>query len=138
VALTPAQRVLARTVPFVDCLIYVGNPSMRYGRIGIGGGRYRGAHVVVWEDHNGRPVPPGHVIDHLCVTPRCVNVDHLRPLTPAQNTARMIRHRFRDRRVCGRGHSLEDAYRRQNGHGRTCRTCERARVRAAYYAAKGA
>lgn len=43
------------------------------------------AHRVSWEFANG-PIPKGMVIDHRCGNPPCVNPEHLRVVTQAQNT----------------------------------------------------
>lgn len=42
------------------------------------------AHRVSWELANG-PIPDGMFLDHICHTPACVRVDHLRLATPKQN-----------------------------------------------------
>jgi hypothetical protein len=70
------------------CWIYEG-PSTRggYGRLCDGGGKSRGAHVVMWERTNG-PVPRGLHLDHLCTVRACIRPDHLEPVTPAENTRR--------------------------------------------------
>lgn len=45
------------------------------------------AHVVAWEEAHG-PVPDGHELDHLCRVRACVRVDHLEPVTHAENIRR--------------------------------------------------
>lgn len=45
----------------------------------------RGAHVISWEKANGRPVPAGMQVHHLCSQPRCSNPDHLDLRTPGAN-----------------------------------------------------
>lgn len=47
-------------------------------------GRLLAAHRVSWELANG-PIPEGMVIDHRCANKSCVNPDHLRVITNAQN-----------------------------------------------------
>lgn len=54
-----------------------------YGRIQVAG-RHRGAHAVAWEAAHG-PVPDGKHVDHLCHNRPCINVNHLRLLTPVEN-----------------------------------------------------
>jgi hypothetical protein len=60
-----------------------------YGAITLGHGlKNVRAHRVAWEIANG-PIPEGHAIAHNCMSfgapndnKRCVNPDHVRPLTP--------------------------------------------------------
>ena len=42
------------------------------------------AHRFSWERSNGK-VPEGLWIDHICYTPACVNVEHMRLVTIQQN-----------------------------------------------------
>lgn len=55
-----------------------------YGKFKTGG-KSVFAHRYAWERANG-PVPEGMVIDHACRNTACVNVDHLRVATQAENT----------------------------------------------------
>lgn len=49
-----------------------------YGEIATGGSsKHRRAHVVAWEQANGRSVPPGHCVLHTCDNPPCCNPGHL-------------------------------------------------------------
>lgn len=71
--------------------------------------RVRGAHRIIWEQHNG-PTPEGlRDLDHLCRNPSCVNPAHLEAVTQTENIrralsalsmddAREIRRRTRTRR----------------------------------------
>jgi hypothetical protein len=43
------------------------------------------AHRLAWSYRNKRPVPDGMVVMHTCDIPRCVNPDHLRVGTNADN-----------------------------------------------------
>lgn len=45
------------------------------------------AHRMMWERLRG-PIPETYVIDHLCAVKRCVNPDHLEPVTQAENILR--------------------------------------------------
>lgn len=50
-------------------------------------GKYVGVHKVAYEYLIG-PVPEGMELDHLCHNKRCVNPDHLEPVTHAENLRR--------------------------------------------------
>jgi hypothetical protein len=98
-----------------------------------GYGRYshKQAHRVVYEQMVG-PIPDGMTIDHICFNRRCVEPNHLRPLSPMEN---FRNHRSRPVLVpdgeCINGHAYtpDNTYTRPNGQ-RDCRSCIRARVRA--------
>jgi hypothetical protein len=63
-------------------------------------------------------IPSGMHIDHLCRNTRCVNPDHLEPVTQAENNRRA------KRTHCKRGHEFtqDNRYPDQNGK-RICRAC---------------
>lgn len=42
-------------------------------------------HRVIWQQANGL-IPEGLQIDHICRNTRCCNVEHLRVVTPGENT----------------------------------------------------
>lgn len=83
-------RVLNRTERLDTCWIFTGGGDGKgYGSVGVGR-REEGTkrtHQVVYEALRG-PVPDGFELDHLCATPRCVNPDHLEPVTHAENMRR--------------------------------------------------
>lgn len=45
------------------------------------------AHRVAWDESNGRKVPDGMLVMHSCDRPRCVNPEHLKLGTHADNQA---------------------------------------------------
>lgn len=51
-------------------------------------GSMRGAHRVAWILHHG-DLPDGMQIDHRCHQPGCVNIEHMRLVTPKQNCENM-------------------------------------------------
>lgn len=68
-----------------ECWIWSGGvQSHGYGMSSSTDGRRLLAHRVAWELIVG-PIPEGMHIDHRCHTPRCVNPNHLRPVTHKQN-----------------------------------------------------
>src|SRR5699024_1856139 len=84
---TPEEWFLSRTKRVGDCIIWVGYTNPKgYGRINFSGRRVY-AHRYAWELVNGS-IPDGMTIDHKdhCST-SCVNVDHLRLATTAQNNS---------------------------------------------------
>lgn len=118
----PAQlRHFTRVLPS-GCWEYTGyiHPTTGYGQLG----QNRFAHRVSWEVANGRPVPEGLVIDHtchnvdpdcnddnLCAHRRCINPDHLEPVTTAENMRRGKGFAGINSRVthCPQGHEFDEA-----------------------------
>jgi hypothetical protein len=83
------------------------------------------AHRRAYETMVG-PIPAGMTLDHLCRTTRCVNPDHLEPVTHRENCLRgqSIVAKEARRTHCNRGHAFipENIYWRADGT-RRCRTC---------------
>lgn len=83
------------------CWVWVGAiQSKGYGSF-WSNGRSTLAHRVSYRDLVGE-IPDGETLDHLCRNLRCVNPDHLEPVTREENLRRKalaITH-------CRRGHSL--------------------------------
>jgi len=87
------------------------------------------AHRYVYEFCVG-PIPEGLEIDHLCRNPRCVNPDHLEPVTHSENCLRSpvgMAATRRARALCPQGHPYtgDNLYVYPDGT-RCCRTCRRA------------
>ena len=104
-----------------------------YGRYGENGG---GAHRTSYEWFVG-PIPDGLHIDHLCRVRRCVNPDHLEPVTCRENLMRGEGIAVKNARKthCKYGHPFtpESTY-NERGH-RMCRECTRA-YHQAYWAVR--
>jgi hypothetical protein len=99
-------------------------------------GRDQPAYRVVYTLLAGA-IPEGLELDHLCQMPRCVNPDHLEPVTHAEN-----QRRIRDRQTACRreGHDWSDPRNvrvRPNGR-RYCAECDRIALRTRYATRKEA
>lgn len=93
-------RSKVKVSPDSGCWEWTGRPAHNgYGRIGWQG-RYIAAHRVMWQLLRG-PIPDGLELDHLCHNRdkscpggrtcrhrRCVNPDHLEPVTHRENMQR--------------------------------------------------
>lgn len=104
-----------------DCWIWQGV----VGRHGYGRhGRNDLAHRAVYAELVG---PPPSELDHLCRVRRCVNPDHLEPVTHRANVLRGGSPAARKARqmTCIRGHALKRTKRQ-----RVCLTCNAADARA--------
>ena len=86
----------------------------------------RPAHRVGYEWFVG-PIPSGLELDHLCRNTKCVNPDHLEPVTGAENLRRARAARLVERTHCPKGHPYDEGNTRwKNGKYRECKTCKRA------------
>lgn len=105
-----------------DCWIWTGTRD----RLGYGilkrDYRPQRAHRIIWEALVG-PIPPGLEIDHLCFNPPCVNPDHLRVVTSAENLAAKRYHHYAVRSHCKNGHEYTEDNTRKRGSIRVCRAC---------------
>jgi hypothetical protein len=118
------------------CWVWGGSTRSGYGRLRHGNRNYS-AHHITWHAVNG-PIPEGLEPDHTCHDPNvcpggecqhraCVNPEHMRLVTHAEN----VRAAIKDRCPAGHDYTTENSYINPNVKGgRACRTC-RAAARAA-------
>ena len=107
-----------------------GKPPKDYGQLWFKKQRSL-AHRFAYETLVG-PIPEGLTIDHLCRRARCVNPDHLEPVTNRENILRgvgLAAQRARQTH-CVHGHAFDAANTgiRPDGR-RDCRACARERMR---------
>ena len=85
--ITELPETFARKVRESTCLVWVGATNSRGYGVVIVNGHQELAHRVAYEAHFG-PIPDGYVLDHLCRVRNCVRVEHLQPVTNAENSRR--------------------------------------------------
>lgn len=109
------------------CWLWLGAISHdKYGVFWIQG-KVRPAHVLAYIAYAGS-LPKGLVVDHLCRNMRCVNPDHMEPVTPGENTLRMVPFRLKKPRTCKWGHPLAGDN-LTGGKRQRCRTCRNSESR---------
>lgn len=116
------------------CWLWTGSVrGIGYGQVYLGGGnKERYAHRVSYQMAKG-PIAPDLELDHLCRVRRCVNPDHLEAVPQKVNLLRGESLSARNARKthCKRGHELAGENLFTYRGTRQCRTCQRAKNRAA-------
>lgn len=88
------EKALARFMSRVEkresgCWVYKGaTDKWGYTHLGVNGRRHQ-AHRFFYEQANGK-IPAGKIVLHTCDTPPCVNPEHMRIGTHADNHADMV------------------------------------------------
>ena len=107
------------------CWVWNGCRRNGYGLMKIGG-KKRYAHRVFWEDCHG-PIAEGTVLHLRCQNRRCVNPNHLLPVSAKEHWAlhpESLLQQNKAKTHCVNGHpfTLENTIIRRNGY-RDCRIC---------------
>ncbi|NXY96413.1 HNH endonuclease [Streptomyces sp. BR123] len=139
----PLERLRSRTeVSPNGCLLYAGTLTrMGYGLISVDGTQ-KLAHRAIYELVIG-PIPEGLFIDHTChnrdqscmggptcLHRRCVNVDHLEPVSGAENTRRGKSWAINGAKThCPAGHPYDEHNTHVYDGRRYCRACNRQTLR---------
>jgi hypothetical protein len=122
----PSIRERIKSLIKVDdagCWNWQGYLRVGYGTLSIDG-RPHLAHRVSYMAYVG-PIPVGLHIDHLCRNRRCVNPQHLEPVTPAENNRRAAAVKTR----CPQGHPYDPSNTYVHHNKRHCKSCVRERGR---------
>lgn len=120
-----------------DCWVWTASVSIGgYGKYSISSGgktTYPYAHRHSYSILVG-DVPAGMDLDHVCRNRRCVNPDHLEPVTHRENLLRggTLAGVNARKTHCKNGHEFTEENTRTNGKGRACMTCHRAWDKARY------
>lgn len=138
--LTAKLEAHYRVMPVSGCWDWFGtlDGEKKYGRLEImvtpAWYRYS-AHRYSYTLHRG-PIPAGLDLDHLCVNTKCMNPEHMEPVTRAENSRR-IKERGRTKKVTGKAHCLhghpftpENTWIVPGTEHRHCKTCARLGQRA--------
>lgn len=135
----PLERLMARSAASPNgCLLYTGTLNNRgYGQISVDGAPML-AHRAIYELTAG-PIPDGMALDHTChnqdascmggdscLHRRCINVEHLEPVTGAENTRRGKSWAINGTKThCPQGHPYDITNTHLYDGRRYCRACNR-------------
>lgn len=117
------------------CWLWTGSLSQSgYGRM-WDGQRDVPAHRWAYEQANGTQVPKRLEMDHLCRTRRCVNPEHVEPVTSSENTRRGLNGALKTHCPNGHVYAGRNVAYRADGR-RYCAECSRKRCLANYHRRK--
>lgn len=108
----PIKRLMSRVTKSEDsCWVWNGALVRGYGVISIDG-KTEYVHRVVFAA-SGKKFDRDLTLDHICRNPRCVNPEHLEPVTRNENARRMNVSQPRDR--CRNGHLYSEYGKTKSG-----------------------
>lgn len=119
------ERFWERVDASGDCWEWTGCIVRGYGQVAQPGGARRVAHRVSYELLVGS-TPEGLELDHLCRNRRCVNPDHLEPVTKSVNARRSysVAGVNARRAECVNGHPFDEVNTAMRPNGsRRCKRC---------------
>ena len=127
------DRFFAKVEKTDTCWNWMGSLTVSggYGQFSFDSKPVR-AHRWIYEQMVA-PIPEGLVIDHLCRNHRCVNPEHIEPVTLKENVKRgeagKLNNHQKQKTHCPKGHE----YTKTNNKGkRICRTCANEQTRLYY------
>lgn len=122
----PLTRLLKHVEKTATCWLWKGGLNKKgYGKC-YDGARNEIAHIAFYRLLVG-PIPSGLELDHICRVRRCVNPEHLEPVTHAENIRRgRSGAANREKTHCSKGHEFtpENTYRDKQNR-RQCLVCKR-------------
>lgn len=127
----PMERFMVKVAVDDDsgCWLWIGPlRNQGYGQFALPQKRTVSAHRWAYEQFVG-PIPHGLTIDHACNVRRCVNPDHLRPMTLRDNLliggGMSIPRILKSRTLCPYGHAYDEVNTGLDKDGRRyCRACK--------------
>ena len=108
------------------CWQWMASLAKGYGQF-WNGERRQMAHLWAWENLVG-PRDEAMDLDHLCRNRKCVNPDHLEPVSRGENLHRGA-HRNKVKTHCPQGHPYDDENTLVYNGWRFCRACQAVRMK---------
>lgn len=88
---------IGRSIKAGACILHPASKGHRYATISYKGKRYK-AHRFVYAALVA-PLDASEVVHHKCSNKRCINPEHLQPITAMENNAEMMQRHYYLRRI---------------------------------------